>query len=177
VLWDFLRDVANNLNRKKQGHRFSKNTKSFCQAMKVYGGRCMCDLFSLNFGAPSFSSVKRDNKRGVRFIAREHAAIFLYVADIYVEAKAIHGINGSIPVILAEDETKVKDRITCVLHFTVRVGQGQEGYKNILEAFRSHQKESFTRVIMVNPLHDLLPHLVLAVSCIYNCFDSCWVRH
>jgi hypothetical protein len=39
ALWDFLRDVATNLNRKKQGHRFSKNTKSFCQAMKVYGGR------------------------------------------------------------------------------------------------------------------------------------------
>ena len=49
ALWDFLQDVANNLNCRKQGHHFSKNTKSFCQVMKVYSGCHMCDLFSLNF--------------------------------------------------------------------------------------------------------------------------------
>jgi hypothetical protein len=151
VLWDFLRDVANNLNRKKQGHRFSKNTKSFCQAMKVYGGRCMCDLFSLNFGAPSFSSVKRDNKRGVRFIAREHAAIFLYVADIYVEAKAIHGINGSIPVILAEDETKVKDRITWESHNDVWlnfVGQRRDTLVFFISQSASAKVKKATRIFL-----------------------------
>jgi hypothetical protein len=194
ALWDFLRDVANNLNCKKQEHCFSKNTKSFCQAIKVYGGCCMYDLFSLNFEALSFSLVKRHNKRGVRFIAGEYAAIFQCVANIYVEEKATHGINGSIPVILAKDETKVKDRIiweshndvlagfcgpkeghTYVSYFTVRISQGQESYKNILEAFRSHRKEIFARVIMVNLLHDLLLRPVLAISCTCSCFDSCWV--
>jgi hypothetical protein len=65
ALWDFLRDIANNLNRQKQGHRYSKNTKSFYQAMKIYGGRRMCNLLSLNFAAPSFSTIKRDNKKRV----------------------------------------------------------------------------------------------------------------
>jgi hypothetical protein len=160
--------------------------------MKVYGGRRMCELFSLNFGAPSFSTVKKDNKRGVHFIAGEHAAFFQCVANIYVEVKAIQGVIGSIPVILAKDKTKVKGRITweshndvlagfcgpkeghtCVSQFTFRVSQGQEGFENILKAFRSYQKRSFARVIMVNPLHDLLPRLVLAVSCTCNCFDLC----
>lgn len=65
TLWDFLRDVATNLNRVRHGHRFSKNTKSFAQAMKIYGGRRMCDLFALNFGGPSYDSIKRVNNKGI----------------------------------------------------------------------------------------------------------------
>jgi hypothetical protein len=38
ALWDFLSNVAQNLNRKKAGQRFSNNSKSFAQAMKVFGG-------------------------------------------------------------------------------------------------------------------------------------------
>lgn len=48
ALWDFMKDVARNLNRKKTRYRFSTNCKSFAQAMKIYGGRRMVDLFSLN---------------------------------------------------------------------------------------------------------------------------------
>lgn len=195
ALWDFLRDVANNLNRQKQGHRFSNNSKSFCQAMKVYGGRRMCDLFSLNFAAPSYSTVKRENIKGVRFVAGEHPLIFQSVARIYREAKNAHGVTGPVPIILAEDETKVKARITwepqfdvlagfcgskinhkCVVDFKPYVGEGNTGYENILDAFRGDKIGSFARVIMVNPLHAKLPRLVLAVSCTCNCFDSCWVR-
>ena len=65
ALWDFLWDVTKNLNRVRQGHRFSPNAKSFGQAMKIYGGRHMCDLFSLNFGGPSYDTIKCQNKKGV----------------------------------------------------------------------------------------------------------------
>jgi hypothetical protein len=111
ALWDFLRDIATNLNRVRQGHKFSQNFKSFAQAMKIYGGRRMCDLFALNFAGPSYFSIKRENKKGVHFIAGEHFAIFASIANIYREAKETHGITGLVPVILAEDETKVKMRI------------------------------------------------------------------
>ena len=37
ALWDFLREVASNLNRKKQGVRWSTNSKAFSQAMKMFG--------------------------------------------------------------------------------------------------------------------------------------------
>jgi hypothetical protein len=195
TLWDFLRDVATNLNCSKSGHRYSNNTKSFCHAMKVYGGRRMCDLFSLNFAAPSFSTVKRDNKKGVRFLAGEHGVIFKCVADIYVEAKALHGVHGVVPVLLSEDKTKVKARIAwdsindvltgfcgkkddhkCAPLFKCTVGAAKVGYENILEAFQGNRIGSFARVIMVNPLHSKLPRLVLVVSCTCNCFDACWVR-
>lgn len=36
ALWDFLKDVATNLNRKSQGNRYSDNTKCFSQAMRIY---------------------------------------------------------------------------------------------------------------------------------------------
>lgn len=42
-----------------------KNSKSFAQAMKIYGGKQMCDLFALNFGGPSYDCTKRKNKKGV----------------------------------------------------------------------------------------------------------------
>ena len=193
ALWDFLRDVATNLNRVRQGHRFSKNSKYFAQAMKIYGGRRMCDLFALNFGGPSYDSIKRTNKMGVQFIAGEHASLFAAVANIYREAKSAHGVQGQVPIILAEDETKVKTRISwearsdglvgfcgskedhiCVSSFKPVVGNGESGYDAIVDSFRSNKKGSFARV---NPLHDKLPRLVLVVSCTCNCFDAEWVRN
>jgi hypothetical protein len=196
ALWDFLRDVATNLNRVRQGHRFSKNSKSFAQAMRIYGGKRMCDLFSLNFGGPSYDCAKRENKKGVQFIAGEHSSVFATVVEIYREAKKTHGLVGPIPIILAEDETKVKSRISwdarsdglvgfcgekenhvCISTFKPQVGNGESGYSSIVDSFRMNVKGSFARVIMVNPLHDKLPKLVLVVSCTCNRFNSSWVRN
>lgn len=65
ALWDFMKDVVRNLNRKKEGFRFSKNNKSFGQTLKIYGGCWTCDFFSLNFAGPSYSTIKRENQKGV----------------------------------------------------------------------------------------------------------------
>jgi hypothetical protein len=149
------------------------------------------NLFILNFAAPSFYTVKCQNKKGVRFVAGEHAAIFECITQIYIEAKEAHGVHGLVPVILAEDETKVKTRITwepqtdvlagfcgtkeghvCITKLKLEVGSGQEGYAKIVDAFKSNIMDGFARVVMVNPLHDKLPRLVLVVSCTCNCFDS-----
>ena len=43
--------------------------------------------------------------RGLKFIFGEHNHIFKAIVDIYNEAKSMYGI---VPVILAEEETKVK---------------------------------------------------------------------
>jgi hypothetical protein len=71
----------------------------------------MVDLFSLKFAGPSYSQVKRYVKKGVQFILGEHVEIFYAVAEIYRDAKLAHNIVGPVPVILAEDETKVKGRV------------------------------------------------------------------
>jgi len=107
-----LKDVAANLNRKKSGNRYSENTECYLQAMRIYGGHRLCDLFSFNFVGPSFDSIRRESRKGVAFVAGEHADIFKSIASIYIDAKAAHGISGPIPVILAEDATKVRGRVS-----------------------------------------------------------------
>jgi len=56
------------------------------------------------------------------------------------------------------------------------VGNGEAGYNNIVDAFRTDKIGGFARVLVVNPLHEKLPRLVLVVTCTCNCFDSGWVR-
>ena len=195
ALWDFLKDVATNLNQKKQGIRWSTNSVAFSQAMKMYGGRRMCELFSLNFAGPTYSTTKRVNQKGVQFVAGEHVDIFRSVAQIYEQAKQAHGVVGPVRVILAEDETKVKGRVAwdhqmdtlvgfcgtktehvCVTDYKLVVGIGDAGYDNIVDGFCSNHVGAFARIIMVNPLHLSLPRLVLCVTCTCNCFDASWVR-
>jgi hypothetical protein len=48
------------------------------------------------------------------------------------------------------------------------VGNGEEGYEKILDVFKNNKMGSFARVIVVNPLHDKLPRLVLVVCCTCN---------
>ena len=121
-LWDFLKDVAGNLNRKGRGNRYSENTKCFSQAMRIYGGRRLCDLFTLNFAGPSYDTIRRERRKGVQFISGEHAEIFESIANIYSAAKVAHGISGPIPVILAEDETKVRGRVSWESRWDTMVG-------------------------------------------------------
>lgn len=73
----------------------------------MYGDKRMCNLFHLNYNAPSYSQVKRDNKKGVHFVHGKHAWIFAFVANIYTDAKDRYGIDNLVPVILVEDEPKL----------------------------------------------------------------------
>ena len=156
----------------------------------------MCNLFNLNFAGPNFYTIKRDIRKGMQFRPGEYKEIFAVVVGIYKDAKATLNIVGPVPVILAMDETKVKGRIgweskwdtlagfcgpkgdyICTTSFKLEVGFGEDGYNKIVETFRSSQIGGFARVIVVNPLHEKLPRLVLSVCCTCNCFDSKWVKH
>lgn len=96
-----------------EGFKFFDNSKALAQAMKVYEGRRMCDLFALNYNGPSYSTIKkknlcRDNKKKIQPVTDEHGEIFVVVIEIYKDAKVAHGIIGPIPIILVEDETNVR---------------------------------------------------------------------
>ena len=194
-LWDFMKDVAANLNRSDRGNRYSENTKCFTHAMRIYGGRCLLDLFALNFVGPSYDTIHRECRKGVQFIAGEHAEIFQSIARIYNDAKAALGITTPIPVILAEDETKVRGRVSwearwdtmvgfcgpkenhvCIPHYKPIVGDSELGYNKMVESFKLDKVGGFARVIVVNPWHEKLPSLVLVACCTCGCFNSQWVR-
>jgi hypothetical protein len=103
----------------------------------------------------------------------------------------VHGITGQVPVILAKDETKVKSRVfweakwdtlagfcgpklnhVCISNYKPVVGTSELGYNKIVDSFRTDKIGGFARIVVVNPLHDKLPRLVLVVCCTCNCFDA-----
>ncbi|KAL2643815.1 hypothetical protein R1flu_011402 [Riccia fluitans] len=120
---------------------------------------------------------------------------FEEVAKILTAAKAIHCIIGDVAVILAEDETWVKptvrwearrdmligfcgdkDNHVCKMGLEVEVGSGESGYSKIVESFEQKIQSSYARVVIVNPLHEKLPRLIVYASITYNLFIVSWVR-
>jgi hypothetical protein len=155
----------------------------------------MCDLFSLNYGGTGFNTIKSDNRKGFHFLPGEHPGVFKAVAIVYKCAMLAHGITGPVPMILVEDETKVKSRVSweskwdtlagfcgpkqnhiCISSYKPVVEFGEAGYNTIVDSFRTDKIGGFARIIVVNPLHEKLPRLMLVVCCTCNCFDSTWIR-
>ena len=64
----------------------------------------------------------------------------------------------------------------CITTYKPKVGSGEDGYNRIVETFQCSQIGGFTRVIVVNLIHEKLLRLVLTVCCTCNCFDSQWMR-
>ncbi|KAL3689329.1 hypothetical protein R1sor_015638 [Riccia sorocarpa] len=125
ALWDFLKDVGQNLNRKAKGRRYSKATEAIMQALFQFGGRQLVN--------------------------------FQEVGNILKAAKQFHGIDGDVPVLFAEDETRVKPRIrweprrdtligfcggredhVCKFGLEIEVGNGESGYFKIVDSFEQN---------------------------------------
>ena len=106
-----------------------------------------------------------------------------------------HSISRFVPIILLEDETKVrsnvawepkydtlagfcspKDNHVCQSGFKHAVGVGKDGYNVIVDALRNNKLGGFARIVVVNPLHESLLRLVLDVCSTCNFFDASWVR-
>jgi hypothetical protein len=64
----------------------------------------------------------------------------------------------------------------CVSNYKVIIDSGKLGYNKVVDAFQTNKVGGFAKVVMVNPLHDKVPCLVLAVCCACDCFDSEWVQ-
>ncbi len=108
ALWDMLSDIAQNLNRGKQGYRYKPGTKLLCQTLFLHGGRHVVDCLATNGIGPTINTLQRDRRGMAVFRAGIHAEQFQFVAQIFSRLKARLGIVGPIPCFLAEDETCVK---------------------------------------------------------------------
>ncbi|KAL3692993.1 hypothetical protein R1sor_006644 [Riccia sorocarpa] len=69
-----------------------------------------------------------------------------------------------------------KDGHTCQLGLELTVGSGEEGYSHIVDNFGTNVIGSYARVVIVNPLHEKLPRLIIFASVTYNSFVASWVR-
>lgn len=114
-LWDFLIDVAKNLQRVAKGYRYSKRTKAFSQAMLQFGGRQVAHCFQANLCGPGLKTLKRDRAKLPPFRAGLRKEIFQEVCRVLSASKQSLGIDGDVPVMFAEDETRIKERPRFVL--------------------------------------------------------------
>ncbi len=64
----------------------------------------------------------------------------------------------------------------CVINFSPIIGIREVGYNNVPKAFTNNKIVSFTKVTIVNPLHEKLPRLVLIGCCTCNCFNANWAQ-
>ena len=108
----------------------------------------------------------------------------------------VHIIVEPVPCLAAEDETGIKqlieydqktDRLIgfcgktatsntqhrCSTDLDLKVG---DDFETLQRTFSSHQKGGYARVIILNPLHKLLPSMVVYLQCTCNKFTSSDVR-
>ncbi|KAL2609573.1 hypothetical protein R1flu_028146 [Riccia fluitans] len=69
-----------------------------------------------------------------------------------------------------------KDNHVCKMGLEVEVGSGESGYSKIVESFEQKIQGSYARVVIVNPLHEKLPRLIVYAFVTCNSFTASWVQ-
>ena len=59
----------------------------------------------------------------------------------------------------------------------IRVGDGEDGYPTIVEAFATKRIRTQARAIIVNPLHPMLPKILVLIQPTCNRFNAAFVNH
>jgi hypothetical protein len=107
------------------------------------------------------------------------------------------GIVNQVPYIKAEDETSIVPRHEykpdvaevwgfcgekgenhiCEEDFVIKVGEDEQAYHRLQDAFQTCQVATHARVIMINPLHKSLPRIVIFLQANCNRFTHNEVLH
>ena len=90
--------------------------------IKLWGRPRLHRFISLNLDGPSISTTLRKVRKSLIYIPREQEYIFETIRKLCASYKAKHGIEGPIPICLAEDETVVKKYVRWVEKSDTLVG-------------------------------------------------------
>lgn len=197
-LVSILQTVSNNLCKKKQGKRFSATSKDFYEVLLTLGGPRLCSFVSSNLNGPHIhTALDWRSSKLTQYVLGDHQKNVIAVAELYKKAKDTIGLSTQVPCIMAEDETAIIPRPeyqqatdlilgfcgvkgadhVCEDVFTVRVGDDNDAYDHLRQAFINFQVATHARVIMVNPLHSALPKIVLLLQANCNRFTHNEVLH
>ena len=145
-------------------------------------------------GNKPYSTYRWRNQHRVDISGGIQENNFKKLGPLYKEAMA-NIKSTAVPVLAAEDETAIIGHVTyhqntdellgfcgvngqhhaCVDHFTVVVGEGEEGFATIVNAFKEYKIGTFGRAILLNPLHPNLPRIAVLVMPTCNMFDHHFV--
>lgn len=196
ALWDFFIDISQNIGRVGQEKRYSDTTKNLFEAIKIWGGTRLHNFLSMNLQGPHLSTTSRAMRKALYYRTGLREDVFKHVAETYKHHMLKNGLcMGSVPVIVAEDETMIKRMVrwiarddqlvgfcgkkidhTCISNFVVLVGDGENGYHRIVDAFEHNVIAHYARVLIANPLAECLPKLVLLIQLTCNRFDSMSIK-
>ena len=114
AVWESVQDIFHNLTHPKAGRRYGASTKSIYDLIKLWGGPRLHSFISLNLDGPSRSTTLRQVRKSLSYIPGEHEYIFEAVGKVYASYKSKHGIEGPIPICMAEYETVLKKHVRWV---------------------------------------------------------------
>ena len=187
---NFLETITQNLNRKKQGKRYSDAVKLYYEVLMYLGGPRIVAFVSASLGGPDTHSVYLwRQKNHVEIYCNLKEEDLQRIADVYVPYIKE---TGKVPVEISEDETAIIGKITyhqatdeligfcgpdgpghqCVADFRIFVGDGVAGFNTIVQAFENNKIGTYARALIINPMHKRLPRLPILQHATCNKFDS-----
>ncbi|XP_072023023.1 uncharacterized protein [Amphiura filiformis] len=196
VLNGLLEAIGRNLHVEKKGKRYPAPLQTFFEVILMWGGPRLANFVSLNIFGPEIHSMFRWRKQKafqlLPGIAEEN---FVKLKSLYADSRE-RGNIPKVPVLLAEDETAITAHIeyvasndsligfcgengdghTCKEDFSIKVGDGEEGYNNIMKSFQDCKIGSMGRAVILNPLHPALPKIPILIHPTCNTFDSGFIR-
>ncbi len=195
VLKDMFSTIASNLHAVKNGKRYRTSVQMFYEVLLNWGGPRLATFVAININGPEIHSIYRWRKQGkVTLESGLHESNFVALKDVFWQ---LHSRLPQVPVIIAEDETAIVPEITynqtkdtlegfcgvkginhkCLDHFDVHVGMGEDGYNNIVNAFRDLAIGCHARAILINPLHPGYPKVPVLIQPTCNRFDADFVKN
>ena len=195
TLKGLLETVSKNFHVEKNGKRYQVPFKLFLEVLLLWGGPRIANFVAINLGAPEIHSIYCwRNQHHTELDGGIKETNFKQLSVLYKEATA-RGKVGPVPALAAEDETGIIGQISynqrtdeplgfcgvkgtehkCLDYFTVSVGEGEEGYKSIVNAFEQCKIGTYRRAILLNPLHPKLPRIAVLTMPTCNKFDHTFV--
>ena len=183
--------VSRNLYVEKNGRRYQSSFKLFLEVLLLWGGPRITTFVAINLCGPEIHSLYRWRNQHLEHLdGGFEQRNFKVLGKLYLEAMSNLGIKH-VPVLAAEDETAILGQISysestdellgfcgvsgadhkCLDYFTVVVGDGEQGYNTIVNAFNEYKISPFARAIILNPLHPKLPRSPILTMPTCNRFD------
>ena len=186
-----VQTVTRNFHVEKNGRRYQSSFKLFLEVLLLWGGPRVATFVAINLCGPEIHSIYRwRNQHLVHLDGGFEENNFKVPGKLYKESMSNLGVKH-VPVLAAEDETAILGQISysertdellgfcgvtgadhkCLDYFTVVVGNGEQGYNTIVNAFNEYKIGPFARAIILNPLHPKLPRIPVLIMPTCNRFD------
>ena len=178
----------------KNGRRYQSSFKTFLEVLLLWGGPRITTFVAIKLSRPKIHSMYRWRKQHLENLdGGLEESNFKVLGKVYSEAMRNLNIKH-IPVLAAEDKTAILGQISyseetdellgfcrvsgadhkCLDCFNV-IGDGEQGYNTIVNAFNEYKIASFGLAIILNPLHPKLPCIPILIMPTCNRFSHKFV--